>query len=179
MMVYMWISLSVETTSHLHEHEHRSAHQLHIKGFFLLRQIAIFTDGLKYLSGCRRRLLEILIAQQERMDLNRGINPPNPNPGAWAWDATRHTIKATGSASASDEFWTGNVGEDSVGEITGEPEAEMTHISSNLSMPGTCDPQNCQCEDKKCKKWESLGCESQTDGTLISNLSPPNHIRAF
>jgi hypothetical protein len=78
----------------------------------LLRQIAIFTDGLKYLSGCRRRLLEILIAQQERMDLNRGINPPNPNPGAW--DATRHTIKAIGSASASDEFWTGNVGEDSV-----------------------------------------------------------------
>ena len=108
----------------------------------MLRQIAIYTDRLKYLSGCRRRLLEILIAQQERMDLNRGINPPNPNPGAWAWDATRHTIKATGSASASDEFWTGNVGEDSAGEITGEPEAEMTHISSNLSMPGTCDPQN-------------------------------------
>ena len=126
-------------------------------------QIANLIDRLKYLTGRRNRLLETLVAQQNRLDdfVNNGVDKPQKS-------------HFTGKLPDPVKFWHGlsdfemsqlvSIGPDQDQDqedqrlgrpIPQEPEAEMevSHYSSNLSEEGICAPGDCRCTDKKCEDF--------------------------
>jgi hypothetical protein len=114
-----------------------------------------YKDRLVYLIGKRRRLLDVLVAQQEKAEesLSRGNKP---------------TLAELGLTIEAQEDFNDMVTEQQVSEtrdlddevqvvgpepeiLEPEPELDHSHVSSNLSEPGMCDPENpCQ-EDGPCR----------------------------
>ena len=109
-----------------------------------------YEDRLVYLIGKRRRLLDVLVAQQEKAEeaISRGKKP---------------TLAQLGLTIEAQEDFIDMVSEteDLVDEVQvvgpepeilePEPELNHSHVSSNLSEPGMCDPENpCQ-DDGPCR----------------------------
>ena len=107
-----------------------------------------YNDRLRYLIGKRRRLLDVLVAQQEGAEesLSRGNEPTLAQLGL--------TIEAR------EDFNDQHISEDmsryqeDVNEedqnVVPETELDISHVSSNLSEPGLCTPQN-PCQDDPCR----------------------------
>ena len=95
-----------------------------------------FNEALRNQVGRRARFLEVFKNQQARYEnyIKNGIPLPNPNPGY------------SGSEIPSGEF------EEALGEISNDPEDSV--LSSNLSEPGQCSPENCVCNGENCV-WEN------------------------
>ena len=116
----------------------------------ITEQIANLVDRLQYLNGRRYRLLEVLQAQQDRLDefVNMGLDnrsfmsPPT------------QSVEPTGVLPNPREFWHGL--ERDVDHEEEVPETEPTtpsHYSSNLSIEVACAPGDCRCEDRKCENF--------------------------
>ena len=112
------------------------------------KQIEKYQDRLQYLTGQRRRLLQVLIAQQEKLERNmRNETEPTLSQMGLTLNGTRE-IQA--------EVIEG-------GEQEAETEEEGSRFSSNLSEPGLPDPMHprtprsssedpfCTCPGGKCR----------------------------
>jgi hypothetical protein len=99
-----------------------------------------FNEALKNQVGRRARFLEVFKNQQTRYEsyIRRlklyGTPLPNSNPGY------------SGSEVPSGEF------DEALGENSNDPEVSV--LSSNLSEPGQCSPENCVCNGENCV-WEN------------------------
>ena len=126
----------------------------------ILEKIETYKERIKYLTGKRRRLIQILLTQQEQAEeaINRGIEPTLAQLGLTI-DEVQTEFNELESAdfgapdeSENDEH--GNVPvpepempdlEEALVEALQEAEVEddvVSHISSNLSEPGLCSPDN-------------------------------------
>ena len=95
----------------------------------------------KNLTGQRRCLLEILIAQQEKAEaaINRGLEPTLAQLGL-----TIDEVQTVFDDIEPAENYDPEQQEVPEPEVE-EPEADVldiSHLSSNLSEPGLCDPEN-------------------------------------
>ena len=115
----------------------------------VLEKIEKYKDRIQYLSGQRRRLLEILIAQQEKAEeaINRGIEPTLAQLGLTIEEAQADFDEIEAAENYDPEHASAPEPEAETEEPeaeTEEPEAEgdILHLSSNLSEPGLCDPEN-------------------------------------
>ena len=107
-----------------------------------------YKDRLVYLIGNRRRLLDVLVAQQERAEesLDRGDEPTLAQLGL--------TIEA--DEDSNDQHISEDMSryqEDADVEeqnVVPETELDISHVSSNLSEPGMCNPQD-PCQDDPCR----------------------------
>ena len=128
-------------------------------------QIEKYKNRLQYLSGHRRRLLEILIAQQERLEdnLNRGLEPTLSQLGLTLEEAEAEFAEINQEIDPEVNHDLVNENEDfeypeeefeyPEEEMEANPEAEVSHVSLNLSEPGLCDLEHpCSGEDGTCDK---------------------------
>ena len=138
---------------------------INAKAAFLARQgvkeeLEKSKDQLVYLIGKRRRLLDILVAQQEKAEesLSRGNEPTLAQLGLTieAMEDSSDVAKVINETLDLEEDLEGDLEEEvqviepetEIGEP--EPELDHSHVSSNLSEPGMCDPQN-PCQDDPCR----------------------------
>ena len=138
---------------------------INAKAAFLARQgvkedLEKSKDQLVYLIGKRRRLLDILVAQQEMAEesLSRGNEPTLAQLGLTieAMEDSSDVAKVINETLDLEEDLEGDLEEEvqviepetEIGEP--EPELDHSHVSSNLSEPGMCDPQN-PCQDDPCR----------------------------
>ena len=133
---------------------------INAKAALLARQgvnedIEKYKDRLVYLIGKRRRLLDVLVAQQEKAEesLNRGNEPTLAQLGLTIEAREDFNDMETEPHISETQDLEEEVQiiepEPEVGEP--EPELDHSHVSSNLSEPGMCDPQNpCQ-DDGPCR----------------------------
>ena len=117
------------------------------------KQIEKYQDRLQYLTGQRRRLLQVLIAQQEKLERNmRNEDEPTLSQMGLTLNDTRETQAEEGTTEV--------IGG---GEPEAETEEEGSRFSSNLSEPGLPDPMHprtprsssedpfCTCPGGKCR----------------------------
>ena len=107
-----------------------------------------YMDRLRYLIGKRRRLLDVLVAQQEGAEesLSRGNEPTLAQLGL-----TIEAREDTNDQHISDDLsrFQEDVNEEEQ-NVVPETELDISHVSSNLSEPGLCTPQN-PCQDDPCR----------------------------
>ena len=107
-----------------------------------------YNDRLRYLIGKRRRLLDVLVAQQEGAEesLSRGNEPTLAQLGL-----TIEAREDTNDQHISEDLsrYQEDVNEEEQ-NVVPETELDISHVSSNLSEPGLCTPQN-PCQDDPCR----------------------------
>ena len=114
--------------------------------------IAKYKNRIEYMIGKRRRILDIVTAQQEQAEeaINNGIEPTLAQLGFTTVEAQGDDMQEILNCSETQDY------EEEVEIAEPEPEPEVveletednqSHISSNLSFEGLCDPMNpCQGE---------------------------------
>ena len=121
----------------------------------VLEDIEKYKDRIQYMTGQRRRILDILIRQQEMAEeaINSGIEPTLAQLGLTIEEAQEDFNEMQRAQEPAEEEEEVQVleqePEPEVDEP--EPEADVSHVSSNLSNPGLCDPQNPCSGDGPCR----------------------------
>jgi hypothetical protein len=121
----------------------------------VILRYTVYKDRLGYLIGKRRRLLDILVAQQENAEesLNRGNEPTLAQLGLTIEaqeDFNEQHISEDMSRYQEDVDEEVQIVEPETETGEPEPELDISHVSSNLSEPGMCNPQD-PCQDDPCR----------------------------
>ena len=115
----------------------------------VLEDIAKYKDRIEFMTGKRRRILDVLIAQQERAEeaINNGIEPTLAQLGLTIEEAQEDFAPVLHCSETQDFEEEVEIVEPEPEVVEPEIDLNHSHVSSNLSEPGLCDPMNpCQGE---------------------------------
>ena len=113
----------------------------------VLEDIAKYKDRIEFMTGKRRRILDVLIAQQERAEeaINNGIEPTLAQLGLTIEEAQEDFAPVLHCSETQDFEEEVEIVEPEPEVVEPEIDLNHSHVSSNLSEPGLCDPMNpCQ-----------------------------------
>ena len=119
----------------------------------VLEDIEKYKDRIQYMTGKRRRILNILIRQQEMAEeaINNGVEPTLAQLGLTLEEAQEDFNEMQRAQEEDEEVQVVEQVEREPEVDEPEPEADVSHVSSNLSEPGLCDPQNPCSGDGPCR----------------------------
>ena len=119
----------------------------------VLEEIEKYKDRIQYMTGHRRRILDILIRQQEMAEeaINSGIEPTLAQLGLTIEEAQEDFNEIQSAQDQAEEEEEVQVLETEPEVVEPEEEGNLSHVSSNPSQPGLCDPQNPCSGDGPCR----------------------------